>query len=174
MGGTQLDFFGDAGQYLAQLKTNWRATIENDGGHCPCCGKWGKIAPQGMNETRALGLLWLSRAKADDDGWVDIPNTAPRWMLRGKTYTTLQHWGLVESANTREDTTKKSDGLWRLTAKGLHFVCGTITVPKKAYIYNNAVEGWSDECVSFRDCFGRHFDYDEIMADNFNLNAIKL
>jgi len=58
--------------------------------------------------------------------------------------------------------------------KGLHFIVGTITVPRKAYIYNNVVEGWSDECVSFRDCFGRHFDYAEVMADNFNLNAIKL
>jgi len=47
------------------------------------------------------------------------------------------------------DETKKSDGAWRVTAKGLHFLCGTITVPKKAFIYNNQVEGWSDECVSF-------------------------
>ena len=170
----QLDFFGDEGQYLTQLKTNWRTTIEGDGGHCPCCNKWGKISPQGMNETRALGLLWLSKAQCDSEGWVEVPKLAPRWMLRGKTYATTQHWGLIESANTREDKAKKSDGLWRLTAKGLHFICGTVTVPKKAYIYNNTVEGWSDECISFRDCFGRYFDYDEVIADNFNLYAIKI
>jgi hypothetical protein len=169
----QLDFFGDEGQYLSQLKTNWRATIEGDGGNCPCCGKWGKVSPQGMNETRALALLWLSRAPSDVDGWVDVPKTGPRWLMRGKTHTTLQHWGFVESSGHAEDS-KKSDGAWRVTPKGLHFICGTITVPRKAYIYKNVVEGWSDECVSFRECFGRHFDYAEVMADNFNLNAIKL
>ena len=58
----QLDFFGDEKNYLAQLKTNWRATIEGDGGHCPCCNKWGKISPFTITETHALALLWLSRA----------------------------------------------------------------------------------------------------------------
>ena len=169
----QLDFFGDAVHYLAQLKANWRATIENDGGHCPCCGKWGKISPQGMSETRALALLWLARAPKNADGWVDVPNVGPRWVLRGKSHTTLQHWGLVEPGS-HQDTAKKADGLWRITDKGQQFIAGTITVPKKAYIYNNAVEGWSDECVSFRDCFGRKFDYAEVMADTFNLNAIRI
>ena len=169
----QLDFFGDASAYLAQLKANWRAIIERDGGHCPCCGKWGKISPQGMNETRALALLWLSRAPVDADGWVDVPRIGPRWLLRGKTHTTLQHWAFVESGSNH-DTTKKSDGFWRITERGRQFIAGSLLVPKKAYIYNNQVEGWSDECVSFRECFGRFFDYDEIMADNYNLNAIKL
>jgi hypothetical protein len=169
----QLDFFGDASAYLAQLKNNWRAVIEGDGGNCPCCGKWGKISPQGMNETRALALLWLSRAPSDADGWVDVPRIGPRWLLRGKTHTTLQHWAFVEPGS-HQDTSKKADGFWRITERGRQFIDGHITVPKKAYIYNNAVEGWSDECVSFRDCFGRHFDYQEVMADNFNLTAIKL
>jgi hypothetical protein len=169
----QLDFFGDAEHYLAQLKTNWRATIENDGGHCPCCDKWGKISPFTITETHALALLWLSKAPCDSDGWVDVPPIAPAWMLRGKNYTTMAKWGLIEQGG-HDDTSKRSDGFWRVTAKGLHFLCGTTTVPRKAFIYNNKVQGWSDECVSFRDCFGRHFDYADVMADNFNLNGIKL
>lgn len=94
-------------------------------------------------------------------------------MLRGKNYTTMAKWGLIEPSISTDDS-KRSDGYWRVTSKGLHFLTGISTVPKKAYIYNNTVQGWSDECVSFRDCFGRHFDYAEVMADNFNLNAIKL
>lgn len=159
--------------YLDDLKSTWRATIEGDGGYCPCCGKWGKISPQGMNETRALALLWMSRAPCDAEGWVDVPRIAPRWLLRGKTHTTLQHWGLVEPG-AHTDHTKKADGMWRVTTQGLHFICGTLSLPKKAYIYNNKVKGWSDERVYFRDCFGLRFNYDEVMADNFNLNAIKL
>jgi len=170
----QLDFFGDEEKYLDQLKKNWRDTIENDGGHCPCCGKWGKISPFPMTEIMALGLLWLSKATADADGWVDVPNTAPRWMLRGKTYTTMHRWGLIEKADRHEDQTKKSDGLWRVTVKGLHFLCGTTSIPKKVFIYNNTIEGWSDETVYFRDCFGKHFDYEAVMAENFNINAIRI
>jgi len=158
---------------LEQLKTDWRATIEGRGGHCPCCGKWGRINPATMNETRAMALLWLSRAHCDANGWVDVPKAAPRWLMRGKTHTTLQHWALVESGASN-DTAKSGSGLWRVTAKGLHFLCGTINVPRKAFIYNNLVEGWSQEQTSFKDCFGRKFDYAEVMADNFNLNALKI
>jgi hypothetical protein len=104
---------------------------------------------------------------------VDVPPIAPAWMLRGKNYTTMAKWGLIEQGG-HDDKSKRSDGFWRVTAKGLHFLCGTTTVPRKAFIYNNQVQGWSDECVSFRDCFGRHFDYADVMADNFNLNGIKL
>ena len=129
----QLDFFGDAISYLGQLKADWRVTIEGDGGHCPCCGKWGKISPFSITETHALALLWLSRAPCDSDGWVDVPPIAPAWMLRGKNYTTMAKWGLIEPG-AHTDETKTSDGTWRVTAKGLHFLSGTITVPKKAFI----------------------------------------
>ena len=166
-----LDLFADS--CLSKLKMNWRKTIEGDGGYCPCCGKWGKISPFSITETHALALLWMSRAPCDSDGWIDVPPIAPSWMLRGKNYTTMAKWGLIEN-KSKTDTSKRSDGFWRVTPKGLNFICGTIIVPMKAYIYNNQVEGWSAECVSFENCFGRHFNYSEVMSDNFNLNEIKI
>lgn len=169
----QIDLFSSPEKYLAKLRQQWRDTIENDGGHCPCCDRWGKVSPQGMSETMALGLLWIARAKTDEYGWVDVPKSAPRWMLRGKTYTTMARWALVEKGG-RDDTTKKSDGLWRVTEKGWAFLRGEIAIPQKVYSYNNTVEGYSEKVVYFRDCFGKHFDYETVMADNFNLNAIKI
>lgn len=169
----QLDLFGSPEKYLAKLRQTWRDTIENDGGFCPCCDRWGKVSPQGMSETMALGLLWLSRADADAHGWVNVPNTAPRWMLRGKTYTTMARWGLVEKGG-RDDPAKKSDGMWRVTEKGWAFLRGQTPIPQKVYSYNNVIQGYSENVVYFRDCFGKHFDYEAVMADNFNLNAIKL
>ena len=80
---------------------------------------------------------------------------------------------MIEKADRHEDNTKKSDGLWRITPKGLHFLFGTVSIPKKVFIYNNQIEGWSDEQIYFKDCFGKHFDYEAVMAENFNLNAIK-
>lgn len=167
----QTDFF-DSPDYLTMLRNQWRDTIENDGGYCPCCDKWGKISPFPLTEIMALGLLWMSRQESDGMGWIDVPNKAPRWMLRGKTYTTMHRWNLIEKADKHEDSTKKSDGLWRVTHKGLQFLDGKLRVPKKVYLYNNAVEGWSDEQIYFSECFGKHFDYSAVMAENFNLNAI--
>lgn len=169
----QIDLFSSPEKYLSKLRQQWRDTIENDGGDCPCCDRWGKVSPQGMSETMALGLLWMARADADEYGWIDVPKSAPRWMLRGKTYTTMARWGLVEKGG-REDTSKKSDGLWRVTDKGWAFIKGTIAIPQKVYSYNNTVEGYSEQVVYFRDCFGKHFDYETVMADNFNLNAVKI
>lgn len=169
----QFDLFGSPEKYLAKLRSDWRNTIENDGGHCPCCDRWGKVSPQSMSETMALALLWLSRADADVHGWVDVPKSAPRWMLRGKTYTTMARWGLIEKGS-REDASKKSDGYWRVTAKGWAFLRGQVSVPQKVYTYNNTVEGYSEKVVYFRDCFGKYFDYETVMGDNFNLNAIRI
>jgi hypothetical protein len=163
------DLFENKDLYLSELKANWRATIENDGGHCPCCSRWGKISAFTLTETHAMALLWLSRAYCDDDGWVNVPELAPSWMLRGKNFSLMAKWGLIEPSST-DDKTKRSDGQWRVTNKGLHFLCGTITIPKKAFIYNNQVEDWSTEEVYFRDCFGKHFDYEEVMSTNFSLH----
>jgi hypothetical protein len=169
----QFDLFGSPEKHLDKLRQDWRVTIENDGGYCPCCDRWGKISPFTLTETHALSLLWLSKAECDDDGWVLVPPVAPKWMMRGKNYSLLAKWGLIEHGGNT-DSSKKSEGYWRMTTKGLHFLCGIITVPKKTYIYNNTVQGWSEECVSFRDCFGRHFDYAEVMSDNFNINALRI
>lgn len=167
--GEQKELWENETQVLSRMRSNWRATIENDGGYCPCCDKWGKISPFPMTEIMALGLLWMSRAPTDEWGWVSTPLHAPRWMLRGKSFTTMHRWGLIEQAQRSEDPARKRDGLWRVTDKGRNFIAGEFTIPKKVYIYNNQVEGFSEEHVSFKDCFGKHFDYGAVMSENFNM-----
>lgn len=162
----QLDFFNNAASYLAQLKSNWRATIEGRGGYCPCCDRWGKISPHSITEKQALTLAWMRRAPADEHGWINMPLHAPHWVMRSKNFSLLQHWGLVQSAPSADEK-KKGSGHWRLTQQGKDFIAGRIQLPLKAYIYNNQVEGWSDQKVSFQDCFGRSFDYAEVMSDDF-------
>lgn len=157
---------------MDELKTKWRATIEGDGGNCPCCGRWGKISAFSITETHALGLLWMSQQDAED-GWIDVPPHAPAWLLRGKNFSLMAKWGLIESA-INADEAKRGSGVWRVTPRGHAFILGIVTIPKKAFIYDNTVQGWSDEMVSFKDCFGRHFDYAEVMSDNFNMNTIQI
>jgi len=167
----QIDMFGETA--IQTLRDNWRETIENEGGRCPCCDRWGKISGHGITETMSLALLWLSRQPVDDNGFVNVPKAAPAWMLRGKTYSLLQHWHLIYKVEKNEDKTKRSDGLWQVTTKGHQFLRNELSVPRKVFIYDNTIQGFSQEEVFFEDCFGKHFDYQEVMSDSFNLSTIK-
>lgn len=147
-------------EFLAELRTIWRGIIGDEGGHCPCCDRWGKIYPRSLNETMARSLVWLAHHSANGD-WVDVPKRAPRWLVRSNQLPTLRWWGLVERLDT-EDATKKHSGLWRATKRGLLFSQNRLQVPKKVYTYNAVVEGFSEELVTIKDCVER-FDYSAVM-----------
>jgi hypothetical protein len=164
------DLFSSQQDYLDQLRYNWRTTIEHEGGRCPCCERWGKINAHGFIETMALSLLWISKQSVNDHGYVNVKK-APAWMVKGK-YSLLSHWGLAVKSENKDDKTKGS-GLWQITPKGQQFLRNQITIPRKVFIYDSVVEGFSTDEIFFRDCFGKQFDYQTVMADSFNLNTIK-
>lgn len=153
-------FDDDMRDFLDELKTEWRTTIGAEGGHCPCCGKFGKIHEMKLSQHLALCLRWI-QVHGGDEGWVDVQSKGPRWMLRGKTYPCLAYWGLIESKGHRS-------GHWRITFKGQDFVSGLIGVPERAYIYDNQVWEMSTKETSFGGCFGKHFDFDEMMSSRFD------
>lgn len=154
------ELFAEEAEYLERLRTSWNQTIEGEGGHCPCCGKWGKVYKTKLNQHLALCLKWIVD-HASDDGWVDVQNRAPRWMLKSKTYPLLEHWTLIESRATRS-------GIWAATRRGRDFVQGLSTMPEAVYIYDNRRWGFAESEVNFRQCFGKHFDFDELMSAQFN------
>ena len=153
----------DKKEFLAELRALWRTAIEDEGGHCPCCDRWGKIYPRSLNETMARSLVWLAHHSTNGD-WVDVPKRAPRWLVRSNQLPTLRWWGLVERLDT-EDKTKKHSGLWRATQRGILFAQNRLQVPKKVYTYNAEVEGFSEELVTIKDCVER-FDYSAVMESN--------
>jgi hypothetical protein len=154
------ELFAEETEYLERLRTSWNQTIEHEGGHCPCCGKWGKVYKTKLSQHLALCLKWIVD-HGDQEGWVDVQNTAPRWMLKSKTYPLLEHWALIESRGTRS-------GIWCATANGKKFVAGAITMPQAVYVYDNRRWGFEKEEVTFQQCFGKHFDFDELMSAQFN------
>lgn len=152
-----------ASEELEIIRNMWRDTIEGDGGKCPCCNRWGKIYARNINETMCRSLIWLAYARANARGWVDVPETAPRWLVRSNQLATLRWWNLVERLPS-EDPDAKHSGLWRVTDLGRDFVAGKVQVPKTAYTYNGEVEYMSSGTISVSDCFGKRFSYAEVMA----------
>ena len=162
----QMEMFGDEGAWLAKMRNDWNKSIEADGAFCPCCGKWGKVYKIKLSQHLALCLRWIAVHGEGDDSWVDVQNKAPRWMLKSKTYNLLEHWGLIEGKATRS-------GIWRATLKGWDFINGLSMMPAAVYIYDNKVWGFDEEETSFAGCFGKHFDFDEMMSEQFNWANIK-
>ena len=162
---TQMDMFGNEGAWLERMRRNWRMAIEGDGGIGPCCDRSGKVYRFKLNQTHALSLRWI-QIHGDQDGWVDVQNKAPRWILKGKNYSMLTHWGLLESKGNRS-------GVWRVTKKAEDWIAGRMGIPESVFIYDNRVWGESDEQTPFRGCIGKHFDFDEIMSSQFNWANLK-
>ena len=154
-----------ARDFLEEIKSNYKVKLEGEGGACPCCDRWGKVNPFKLTETMALALRWI-QLNGKESGWVNVQKTAPRWILRSKTYPVLAHWEFIEAGGSR-------DGTWRITKKGLDFIAGFISVPHKVYIYNNKVWDFSDKNVSFRGCFGSKFDFHEMMSDRYDWNKVR-
>lgn len=150
-------------EILQTLRDIWRKKIEAKGGHCPVCDRWGRIYGIRINRTMARALMWMRHAQADDDGWVNVPANAPRWVVRSNQLSILRRWDLVERRPNDKNSKIKHSGMWRLTPKALEFIEGRVQVPKYAYAYNDTIEGFSTETVYFRDCFKDVFDYQEAM-----------
>lgn len=150
--------------FLESLRSSWNAVIHGKGGHCPCCDRWGKIYGRPLNETVVKSLVWLC-SKELVDGWVDVPNRAPRFVIRSNQPPTLGWWNLVERRDTTRTKDVKHNGLWRPTDLGRSFALGSVKVPEKVFTYNNNVVALSDEEVYIKDCFGTFFEYSKTLSD---------
>jgi len=148
---------------LKEMRDLWSATIEKDGGYCPCCDRWGKIYRRSLNATMARQLMWLVQARDRGDGWVHVPSTAPAWLLRTPQLPTLALWDLVEGAPSM--TKLASSGLWKPTEKGIAFAQNALSVQRYVYAYNNKRVDSDGENISILDALGSKYNYHEIMAN---------
>ena len=148
---------------LAQIKGIWHKTIDAEGGHCVVCERWGKTYKHEITRARVRALLWLCSAPSDADGWLDVPNTAPRWLVRTNSMSTLKFWGLIERKPVDKKSKTKHSGMWRPTQLGQDFARGLASVPKEVYTYNDSLRGISSAMVKVTDCFDSVFDYQETM-----------
>jgi len=151
-------------EIMGRLRAIWRGTIESGGGHCPVCDRWGRVYSRPINRTMARSLMWLAYTKHDTYAWVDVANTAPRWVVQSNQLSTLRWWGLIERKPNEGGNNTKHSGVWRLTDKGFDFVHHSVPIPKHVFTYNDTVQGYGIGTVTFKDCFIDNFDYNAIMS----------
>ena len=149
---------------IEKLRAIWRGTIESGGGHCPTCDRWGRVYSRPINRTMARALIWLAYADHDTVGWVDVANSAPRWLVQSNQLSTLRWWGLIERAPNDGKNKTKHSGVWRVTAAGFDFVHHGVRIPKNVFTYNDTVQGFGTETVTIKDCFTDNFDYNATMS----------
>ena len=157
----------DEQKLLALLREHWGLKIEGLGGYCPVCDRWGKIYPRSLNSAMARGLLWLVKQQPRSDGWIEVAEIAPRWMLRTPQFASLKYWGLVATMPVDKGSKVKSSGLWQVTDKGRAFAHQQLTVHKYVHVYNDTALGLDGDQVYITDCLGDKYDYQQIMGGYF-------
>ena len=162
---------------LSKLQAEWDIIIRNKGGHCACCGKWGKVYRHGISHAMMKALLWM--ASNHGENWVNMPKQAPRDLIQTYTFATLKWWRLIQPLHIEQevnvedgklvyaDTETRSSGIWRVTPLGMQFAKGLCQVPKFVYLYNDTLKDVSTETIYIKDCVGKKFNYSEIMNETW-------
>jgi len=109
----------------------------------------------------ARSLIWLATWTAND-GWCDVPNCAPKSIVRTNQLPTTRWWGLAERQPSGDSAIKHS-GWWRVTDKGNQFARGMITIPKEVFTYNAEVLYFGCDLIHIKEAFKNQFDYEEVM-----------
>lgn len=157
-------------EYLAKIRKDYLKVLEGKGGDCPCCKRHGKYNGYSITKTDARFLVWIF-TNGDKDGWVHTPTQAPREFLQAKSFTNLRYWALIE--NYPNDNKKiKGSGLWRITKKGIKYMQGEMQLPKKAFVFDRTLMGFSEKQVYFKECFKENFDLEQVMNSRFNRETI--
>ena len=170
---TQID------EAAAVLRGTWQHTIEGKGGYCTVCSRWGKINVMPLTGAMVKALAWLHREQmTTGERWVNVPERAPRYVMRSYAISTLKHWNLVVQRYvpppTKEEIKEgaqrktKTSGMWQITVLGVAFLMEQVKMHKKVFVYNDTRMGAADELVSARECFEKEFNYDEMMGATYN------
>ena len=136
---------------------------------CRCCGQYAKLYRRKFNSGMAYALILIFKhtfKNSPPGGWIKITHVlAKEYGVNANAveYSKLKLWNLIEP-KLSDDRDVKDSGLWRITEKGVLFVRRAISIPKKVYLYNNEISGYSDESTGIDEALGDHFKYSELMS----------
>jgi hypothetical protein len=132
----------------------------DDGVFCPCCRQYAKRYVRKLNSGMAKVLIRLcGLARSEDSPWVSIKKLE----AVSREVHKLAWWNLVVSDENR-DPKKKASGYWCPTPRAYDFVWGKASLPERAIVYGNKLEGFEGDLIAIWQALGSDFDYQELMA----------
>jgi len=140
--------------------------VKNNAGkgvYCPCCEQFAKIYKRKLNSGMAASLVWLVRTYLEKQNWIYVWKIAPKFILRSAEIGKLAHWELAIQKTNEDDDSKRTSGLWKPTEKGIKFVRRRISVPSHVFLYDNHVQGFTNDLITIDDALGNKFNYRELM-----------
>lgn len=148
---------------IAEGRAWLEGVMYDDGGECPCCTQYVKVYRRKISALAAAALIVMERTHGT--GWCDLPaivgGLSPR--AKGGDEAKTRYWGLIEPQPGTLDASQHR-GIWRLTALGVSFARGEVTVPKYALVYDGRCLDLTGEQVAIADALGERFDYNELMG----------
>ena len=148
---------------LAEAKAWLRPKALKGGARCPCCDQWTQIYKtpihSGMGKVLALICSAYTRGLLDREDYLHVEHYTAELKIPIRGYHgKLRFWNLVE-AKANENPKKKDSGYWRPTPLAFDFVAGRVSVPRYAFLFNNACLHMSEEQTTIHDVMRTPFDY---------------
>ena len=149
------------GILLTDARERWKSIISGKGGNCPCCDRYGKIYCYGITGSMVHSLFRFLHLCAeskynDGDGWVIISAAKDIYLQRYRAHSKLKWFEFLE----------QDKGQWRITNTGLSFLKG-FPAPRKVFVYDDKVLGFSKDTMTASEARGRTFDYQKLMEDSY-------
>jgi len=159
---------------LKQAKDFLRENFKK-GCECPTCGQRVQLYKRKINSGMALFLIGLyrldNRYDKENPGELHRNFFSNKEVMREMNlsassldYSVMKHFGLIEPRAAEGG--KKNSGYWRLTHKGLLFTRWKARTPKYVFLYNNKIQGLSEETTTIKESLGDKFDFQELMNNN--------
>lgn len=153
------------GRKLKKAQRRYAYTIARKGGDCPCCGRFGKVNAHGLTRAMTATLIWICKQGGINRKWVNVQESAPKWLIKVRQTHKLAYWGLVVKRSSN-DPKKKDSGYWRITKLGMRFLREGKKIPKRVFIYKKQRVGYSNEKIHPTDVY-EDFDFQKAMRTHW-------
>jgi hypothetical protein len=160
-------------QTLQQAKDFLRANFKK-GCKCPACGQTVKLYSRKINSGMAVFLIGIyrldKRHQDSQPGMISKAFFSNKHIMQEMNintssldYSVLKHFGLIEARVS--EAGKKDSGFWKITHEGILFVKHGRDKPKNVFLYNNKIQGFSEETTTIKQALGDKFDFEELMSN---------
>lgn len=161
----------DEGYYSNMTLSEAREALERNlerGTHCPCCQQYARNYKRKLNSGMARSLIhiynWYTQQKTRKPFLHVKDYLRENALHNSHDWTLLKYWDLLELKKEEREDGSSRNGYYRITQKGILFVEGKIKVWDHIYIYNNEVQGFSQDTLTIKQALGNKFDYAELMG----------